>query len=405
MFNLKTVDIISHYQSTTYSGPAIRVGAGVIAGEAYQVAADAGYRVVGGECASVGLGGGYTQGGGHSMLASAYGMAADNVLEWEVVTTRGDHLVASPTQNADLYWALSGGGGGTYGVVLSMTARVYPDGPVAGGSLVFDLQGAGGNETLFWEAVKLWQHQLPLLIADNNTVLYNVLNDSLSVFSFTLPNQDTLALETLVVPFLTHLEEQGIDYNLTTGKSGSYLHHFNGTFGPLPYGEVPLTTMTSRLVPRSVVLDPVANAKFTRTLRSIVSDGTFLVGCVAMSLPNATRHPANAVLPAWRDAIAICNTNAFWDYRAPLSQNVAIKHELVNVHIPALEKATPGSGVYLNEVDPLYDGDWKQAMYGPNYDRLLQIKRAYDPGNILYALFSVGSDEFEIDGSGRLCGV
>ena len=49
------------------------------------------------------------QGGGHSILSSAYGLAADQTLEFEVVTMQGEHIVASPTQNEDLYWALSGG--------------------------------------------------------------------------------------------------------------------------------------------------------------------------------------------------------------------------------------------------------------------------------------------------------
>lgn len=57
---------------------------------------------MGGTCPTVGIVGGYTQGGGHSILSSSYGVAADNVLEWEVVTVDGRHLTATPTQNADL---------------------------------------------------------------------------------------------------------------------------------------------------------------------------------------------------------------------------------------------------------------------------------------------------------------
>ena len=66
--------------------------------------------------------GGYVQGGGHGPLAASYGLAADNTLEFEVVTVDGRHLIASPIQNSDLYWALSGGGAGNYAVVLSLLA-------------------------------------------------------------------------------------------------------------------------------------------------------------------------------------------------------------------------------------------------------------------------------------------
>ena len=53
------------------------------------------------------------QGGGFSILSPKYGLAADQTLEFEVVTMQGEHLIASPTQNEDLYWALSGGVSGS----------------------------------------------------------------------------------------------------------------------------------------------------------------------------------------------------------------------------------------------------------------------------------------------------
>lgn len=412
MWNLKSTELITYYQSQStsdYSGPAIKVGPGVTAGEALQIAAESGYRVVGGECASVGLGAGYTQGGGHSLLSSAYGLAADSVLEWEVVTADGQHLVATPQQNADLYWALSGGGGGTFGVVLSMTAKVYPDGPVAGGSLAFTLADAGDNETLFWEAVELWQSHLPSLVADNNTILYNVQNNSLGIFAFTLPDQNAGSLEALVAPFLAQLDQLGVSSTLTTEQSATYVEHFDKYLGPLPYGSMPLTMMSGRLVQKSIVQDPASNAELVSALRSIVASGEYLVGCNTLSVAgfggdnDDNGQLANSVLPTWRDSIALCAINAFWDYTAALEQNVAVKQKMASVHVPALEAATPGSGVYLNEVDPLYQGDWKETMYGANYERLLKIKNAYDPNHLLYGLFAVGSEAFYIDDGGRLC--
>lgn len=113
------------YNASYYSGPALKVGAGVRGADAAEFAAQYSYRVVVGDCPDVGLAGGYTQGGGYSLLTGLYGLAADNVLEWEVVTASGQHVVGTPTQNTDLYWALSGGGGGTYGIVVYMTIRMF----------------------------------------------------------------------------------------------------------------------------------------------------------------------------------------------------------------------------------------------------------------------------------------
>ncbi|KAI0413623.1 putative FAD-dependent isoamyl alcohol oxidase [Xylaria grammica] len=404
MFNLKTAEVIEQYESETYTGPAMKIGSGIIGGEAIAVAAEAGYRVVGGECASVSLAGGYTQGGGHSMLNSAYGMAADNVLEWEVVTAAGEYLVATPENNTDLYWALSGGGGGTYGVVLSMTTKVYPDGPIASAILTFGFNDTA-QETNYWEAVELWFQSLPTFVANNNSILLSIANDSFQVIGFTLPDQAASAVDSLLDPFIADLKRLDITYTLTPNVSTTYVNYFNSILGPIPYGPFPPTEVwTSRLIPRSIVSNATTNANLIDAFRQTVADGTFSVGCNVISVADA-QHPDNSVLPAWRNAIAQCNPTTYWDFQAPLETNLAIKEELVSVYTPLIEEATPDSGVYLNEIDPWYKGDWKQEMYGAGYDRLLSIKQKYDPHQLLYGQFAVGSDEFSIDESGRLCTV
>lgn len=72
----------------------------------------------------VGIVGGCGQGGGHGALQGLYGLAADNTLEFEVVTAKGEHLKAAPTENADLYWAFNNGGGRT--TPLSCRKRPKP---------------------------------------------------------------------------------------------------------------------------------------------------------------------------------------------------------------------------------------------------------------------------------------
>ena len=99
----------------------MKLGVGVQGFETYEVAGELGLQV-GGECSTIGIAGGYTQGDGHSALNSRYVLAVDQVLEWEVVTADGEVRTANP-KNKQLYWALSGGGGGTYGIVTAMAAR------------------------------------------------------------------------------------------------------------------------------------------------------------------------------------------------------------------------------------------------------------------------------------------
>jgi FAD/FMN-containing dehydrogenase len=109
-----------------YHGPAFRGGSGVLARDIYRAADEKGSVVVGGEGQDVGILGGYIHGGGHSPLSSVYGLAADQVLEMKVIIADGSFKTASSTQNTDLFWALRGGGGSTWGVVTSVTVRAHP---------------------------------------------------------------------------------------------------------------------------------------------------------------------------------------------------------------------------------------------------------------------------------------
>lgn len=119
--NLKNIEVLTGYTSKHYTGPAMKIDAGVQAFEAYSAAHSHNFRVVGGMCPSVGLAGGYTQGGGHSALSSKHGLGADQTLSIEFVSARGKHGIATrDNEFSDLFWAMSGGGGGTYAVALSM---------------------------------------------------------------------------------------------------------------------------------------------------------------------------------------------------------------------------------------------------------------------------------------------
>ncbi|KAJ6035994.1 FAD binding domain protein [Penicillium herquei] len=159
MHNLNSIDVLSNYSSPYYHGPALKLGAGVVTSAAYEAASRNGLRVVEGDCPSVGIAGGFTQGGGHSILSSQYGLGADQVVEWEVVMATGVHLIASPSRNADLYWALSGGGPGTYAVVISMTVRAHPDAGVVGGASL-SLSSTGLAPSVYWGAIHQWHEML-----------------------------------------------------------------------------------------------------------------------------------------------------------------------------------------------------------------------------------------------------
>lgn len=93
--------------------------------EVYALANASGAVVVGGSNPTVGLAG-WMQGGGHGPLSSSYGMGSDNLLEATVVLASGETVTANEFQHSDLYWALRGGGGGTFGVLTQAVVKAYP---------------------------------------------------------------------------------------------------------------------------------------------------------------------------------------------------------------------------------------------------------------------------------------
>ncbi|KAG8425075.1 hypothetical protein J3458_001815 [Metarhizium acridum] len=110
-------------------GSAVTIGAGVQLKELYVAATKHNVTVVAGVAHTVGGGGGYIQGGGHSPLGNWKEMASVNALEFKVVNAKGELVTANNYKNKDLFWALRGGGGGTFGVVVSVTISTFPDVP------------------------------------------------------------------------------------------------------------------------------------------------------------------------------------------------------------------------------------------------------------------------------------
>jgi FAD/FMN-containing dehydrogenase len=128
-------DVVVDQQSSTAT-----VGGGSTWGTFDAAAAEMGLHTTGGLVSTTGVGG-FTLGGGLGWLMRRYGLACDNLLAAELVTASGELVRASETDDPELLWALRGGGG-NFGVVTSMTFRVYPISTVVGGLMLFPIERA-----------------------------------------------------------------------------------------------------------------------------------------------------------------------------------------------------------------------------------------------------------------------
>lgn len=385
-----------------YQGKAIKVGAGVQGFELLPVATEHGLVVVSGECPSVALAGGYTQGGGHSMLSTSFGLAADNTLAFEVVTASGELVAASRSENADLYWALSGGGPGTFGVVVSMTVRAHPDARVSGFSLsvlASDEDEAASDPEAPRKAADALHETIAAMVDAGIMMVYATGKTFTSVVAATAYDTEVARLRTIAAPFLAKLDEAGIKYASAFTEFPTYMQHFDHYYGPLPMGSVPVNNAQwgGRIVKRSQL------AGWPAAANAVVDLGAEVYG-VATDVSAFGGARRNAVLPAWREALIMSTFSLPWSFEVPWSEGLAAQVKITEVLQPIIEAATPGSGAYLNEAD-FRQPDWQEAFFGSNYEELLRIKKKWDPRGLFYSVATVGSEAFTVRGDGRLCAV
>jgi hypothetical protein len=390
------------YASEAYSGPAVKLGAGVQGNQALEAANAKGLRVLSGSCAGVSPAGGYAQGGGHSMLSTTYGLAADNVLEWEVVTSDGRHVVATPTHHTDLYWALSGGGGSTYAAVVSMTYKAFSDTKV--GSVNVTLLPSADNPDAYWDAITAFhKHSVSWTDEAGAGVVAFFNAGGFQLFPLTLSNATAEEALAVVQPWLDDLDAFNNTYSVDSTTSATYREHFVRYFGPLPYGSIWLGQVQSeRLVPRATIADNLD--ELISAYKTITSLGAYSVSITGLDVSSTTRAVAdNAVLPQWRTTAHEMFVFHQWDFSAATwAPNYDVQAELTNTIDPLLLSVMPESGAYLNQANPEHK-TWKKDFYGINYNKLRAIKAKYDEADLFYAPTAVGSDEWTVDDRGRLC--
>ncbi|KAK7432915.1 hypothetical protein QQZ08_000386 [Neonectria magnoliae] len=396
--HLKTIDF-SEWSDDYYTGPAVTVGAGVVGYEVLEAAHARGLTVVNGECATVGLAGGFTQGGGHSTLSTQFGLAADQTLAFQVITADGRAVTASPTQNADLYWALSGGGGGTFGVVVSMTVRAYKSEKVGGAA--FQLLAPTTTPEKFQAVVSKFYDLLPAMTDKGAMVVFFHNKQMLAVKPMTVWNSTAAYVRDVVLaPFTAAVKEIGITLPVAYSEL-SYRDHYDRYLGPLPQGslEVARYQFGGRLIPRSVLENN--HDGFLEVMNNLTSNGILGAGSAA-KYRKVTSSPANSVLPAWRDTLIQLQLITNWDSEALWADMESAQKRMTDEFMPLIEGVTPGSGSYMNEAD-FRQPDWQKVFFGGNYAKLLAIKRKWDPSNLFYVLKGVGSEAWSVAADGRMC--
>ncbi|KAI0846380.1 FAD-binding domain-containing protein [Daldinia vernicosa] len=400
---LKDFEFLPYYRIGAYEGRAARVGAGIESWEmfAYMSRYNMTALVAGGY--TVGAYGGWMAGGGHSALTSKYGLGADQALSIQVVTADGRFVTADPHQNTDLFYALRGGGGSTYGVVTSVIIKVHPPTKVLASSIAFFADGSnisGPSDTEnFWKGFDLY-HEFGKTIVDNGgTACYVSRRSGNSSFSFSfttdieLPNVSEEYLIKFVQPLVDGLNAVGLNVTNQRPHPATNWESLTGGTGDVPGS----SRFGSRLWPRANFEDPDLFKATQLAIRESIEAGYTFHGIHMKPTEEVAGYPGNnnAVNPAFRKAIMHADLYDFSMLRGLSPAAFKATHAQLASAMDKWRAASPGAGAYFNECD-VQEPNWQQAFFGSNYGRLLRIKRRYDPWGVFYAPTTVGSEDWVV---------
>jgi FAD/FMN-containing dehydrogenase len=323
-----------------------------------QLLGEQGLVVPPGLCPTTGIAG-FTLGGGQSSLSRPWGLAIDNLLEAEMVNADGCVLHASRDENADLFWALRGGGGGNFGICTSFRFRTRPLETVAYAEISWPISDLK-------PVLKSWQtYTLPdaerrltplLTIAAGDSTLLMMqgvfLGTETELRTLLQPLLNSAVPEDIFIEEIPWLEAAARIAATQPGSPEPFK-----SVGPFVYQLLPDAALN--IIERFISEPPTSSV-------SVFFHG--LGGAVA-DVPN------QATAYYYRKALSNISYFSTWD--TPEGAGPGIRW--VESFRKAMQPFT--RGVYVNTPD-LSICNWPKAYYGSNYQRLTRVKAIYDPENI-----------------------
>ena len=439
---------------------AMTVGAGTFGAQAYDAATTkAGMYVQGGGCLTVGLAG-LIQGGGFGSFSKHYGTAAGSLLEAEVVTADGQIRIANACTNADLFWALKGGGGGTFGVVSKLTIKMH-DLPEYFASVSFNVSAT--SDEAFRRLVRYF-------VAFYRKNLFNhhwgeqvrFRRDNTLEVAMLAHGLDTAAARNVWQPFLDWIGSSR-DYSIGFPKTIAAIparHFWDSAWVDKHWPELALPNPNSNpfigavdwtlghVVPDPVLqFDPRAGHESNAWWKGNTEEaGWYIWAYQSLWMPQslleddeqqrladtlfaASRHnglslhfnkglagaPPEAITAARDTAtnpsvltafalVIVANGEDLTYPGIPGHEPSVAKGRQSAARIEAcmkeLRKIAPDGGAYVSESD-YFEKDFQRSYWGNNYPRLAAIKRKYDPEGLFIVHNGVGSEEWSADGFRR----
>ncbi|HEY6457178.1 MAG TPA: FAD-binding oxidoreductase [Steroidobacteraceae bacterium] len=396
----------------------------------YAVTTGAGRYVQGGGCTDTGIAG-LVQSGGFGSFSKGYGTAASNLLEAEVVTADGRVLTANACLNPDLFWALKGGGGGTFGVITRATLQTH-ELPKSFGSVGGTIKARSDAEfeRLIAQFMRFYQQNLlnphwgeQIKVGPDNTLEISLVSQGIEqdqMYQVWKPFMDWMkaAAEDYsvihpyagTVPARTFWDVENNPSMVHDTRPGSPKQHCwwrgdQGQVGAFLHGYESLWLPASLLEPRTQhrLVDALLAASRFKQVQLHVNKG--LAGATTDARAAARQTATNpAVLDAFALAIIADGEGPAYPGMPRPALNVGAAHtdsRAIDRAAAELRKVVPDAGSYVSESN-YFNPSWQRAYWGDHYPRLRAIKKRYDPDGLFFVHHGVGSEEWSPDGFFRL---
>jgi len=416
---------------------AVALGSGTIWMQAYDaVTTKAGAYVQGGGCTTVGVAG-LIQSGGFGSFSKHYGTGAAGLLEAEVVTADGKVRIANACTNPDLFWALKGGGGGTFGAISKLTLRLRDLAELAGGAH-FTVKASSDDayRRLIRHFVGFYRDAL---FNDHWGEQAHFSSGNKLEISMVHLGLDTEQSRKVWQPFLNWLAQSPASYTLESelvigsmpfrhwwdvdwrkehhhdafkadsragaSPSNVWWNGDSGQVGWVVWGFESLWMPASLLEQDSQ--QELANALFAASRFSDVElhFNKGLAGAPSEAIEAAKDTAMNpAVCGAFALAIVADGQSSAYPGFAGHEPDVSRGRkaaEAVHRSMNELRAVAPSGGAYVSESN-FFESDFQHAYWGTNHARLAEIKKKYDPDGLFFVHNGVGSELWAADGFTKL---
>ncbi|MDQ6941985.1 MAG: FAD-binding oxidoreductase [Candidatus Eremiobacteraeota bacterium] len=350
-----------------------RVGAGVFCLDLHENLFDVGLTVPAASGLSVGIAG-LALGGGFGVTSRKYGLTCDNIAGVRLVNAKGEYVRANEHENADLYWACRGGGGGNFGIVTSFDFNVHPIGLVALCNITWQWSD-------FTAVVDAWQKWAPNAPDGLSTFLRLAVTGVITLFGVLTPDSpaDLAGFSTLLAPMLAAAPPTGVQVQMMPYSTAAaffagadpnkmewMLHPHNDrqqfkSTSAVGYEIFPpeaLALLKSQIEKAPPQTDWDTNEP---SMIQLLAGG----GAPGRVAVDATPVPH-------RKGVFIVQYDTYWTDPADQDKSEAWIEGVRTAMLPYAH------GAYVNYVDHNIE-NFLDAYYGPNLQRLVDVKRAVDP--------------------------